>query len=215
MLSYLLFPFLEIYIIVSSRVKYLLGISEDYHTPGQNGPVIFLSGIVGGWSKFGLTKYLKNHDVNAYLPNFGVKSKPLDYYATEIHKLVRRKNLHNVTIVGRSLGGLITLKYAQKYGWDNIKNIFLVATPIYGVRKFPLLKYTRFKYLLPNSPELVSLQSLKFPPKKVICIHGKWDQFMPSQNTIFPGSKTIKVNAVGHNITGLPKNLHPIYDKYL
>jgi len=110
---------------------------------GQGRPVLLLHGFATSsytWHAI-IPELAKNHRVIAIdLRGFGASDKPLDDHYTiqdqtdVVQAFIEQENLHDLTIIGHSFGGGITLGLALKAGQQQqsrIRNIVLVDTIAY------------------------------------------------------------------------------------
>ena len=106
---------------------------ERYNEGGSN-PLIFLH----GWGQniemmLPVAKpFIENHDVIIIdLPGFGKSEEPkyawnVNDYVEMLHTLIQKLKLKNVSLIGHSYGGKISLLYASKYDVDKL---VLFASP--------------------------------------------------------------------------------------
>lgn len=214
-MRYFLILIREIWIIFFLEIKRIFGMNEKQRVSGKKHIIFMVGGIVGSWPERGISKYFINRNFSAILTNFGVKKKDINFYSEELKQIIDKQH-KKVVLIGNSEGGLIILNYANKYGWKKIDKMFCVCTPFYGIRK----QYLRFNHQLlrrfsPINPELIKLQNTIIPNNKLVCIQGKWDQFVDNSSMALPNAIVEKVNVSGHNNIVSMKYLVPIYDKYL
>ena len=118
-----------------------------YHDVGQGEPVIFLHGAGGGASSY--SNFKGNYPafaaagfrcIVADMLGFGLSSKPdipqydLDFFVDGVHRLVKALGLQQVTLLGNSLGGAVSLGYALAHP-DEVKRLILMAPG--GVEDIP------------------------------------------------------------------------------
>lgn len=116
-----------------------VGCRLHYHDQGEGQPIIFIHGSgqgASGWSNFNENAAYFNdkgcRTLMPDLPGFGLSSKPqdieyhLDFFVDGIHEFVSRLELKNFVLVGNSLGGAISLRYALKYP-DQLAKLILMA----------------------------------------------------------------------------------------
>ena len=115
------------------------GLRLHYHEQGEGLPVIFIHGSGQGASGFSNfcqnSPYFAEHGFRALmpdLPGFGYSSTPedakyeLDFYVSAIKQFVDGLGLKSLVLVGNSLGGAISLKFAMDYP-DYISKLILMA----------------------------------------------------------------------------------------
>lgn len=111
-----------------------VNINYERYNKGGGNPLIFLH----GWGQniemmLPIAKpFIKDHDVIIIdLPGFGKSDEPtypwtvLDYVEM-LHTLIKNLNLKNVSLIGHSYGGKISLLYASKY---DVQKLVLLASP--------------------------------------------------------------------------------------
>lgn len=110
------------------------GALKEYRFNGTNGPAIMIQGAgISGWTKDGARLFMKENDVEGVLTYWGMLTKVIDSYLDRLNAEV--ECYPHSTLVGYSAGGFIALGYVEKYGWDKIKNIVTIATPLMGSQK--------------------------------------------------------------------------------
>jgi len=114
---------------------------EDY---GTGKPVVLIHGwplSLRSWEKQIPALINAGYRVIAYdRRGFGESSKPASGYnydvlAEDLHKVMTKLNLRDVTIVGFSMGGGEVARYLGKYGSDRVsKAVFMSAIPPYMLK---------------------------------------------------------------------------------
>ena len=191
--------FLEILEVLSYPFK--RGIKRREYQ-GKVGPVIGVWGWMGrssGWIHGQLRDYFISSDVRGVLTDFGLETKNIDSYLPHLNDEV--KKFPNSVIVGTSLGGLIALRYVQKYGWKNVRKVVTIVAPFNGVWMCKWIKFLGDVYtdLAPGSKFLNDLKKFKFPRGKVVQILAKWDEFVGDPEEINEPGKKYVIPVVGHN----------------
>jgi 4,5:9,10-diseco-3-hydroxy-5,9,17-trioxoandrosta-1(10),2-diene-4-oate hydrolase len=118
-----------------------------YHDVGQGEPIIFLHGAGGGASSY--SNFKGNYPafaaagfrcIVADMLGFGLSSKPdvpqydLDFFVDGVHRLVQALGLQQVTLLGNSLGGAVSLGYALAHP-EQVARLILMAPG--GVEDIP------------------------------------------------------------------------------
>lgn len=194
----------------------LFGIHGNIETLGKGNIVIGIHGIFGGWTKQGLYKYLTEHSRQGLLLDFGWQTGKIDEYVGKLALEIKKRNIDKPTLIGYSMGSLIAVRYAQKYGWDRVEQVITIAAPFRGAKLAQLINWLPAgKDMLPDSDFLKELRKTNPPKSKLICIVGKWDQFV-GQEDILPGCERVRVPLGGHTtLQRYSDNLKPVFDKYL
>ena len=143
------------------------GYRLHYHDQGKGHAVIFLHGSgqgASGWSNFKTNApAFQKEGYRTIIPDligFGYSSKPEDIkYSLEFHldslkQLIDHLQLDKVTLVGNSLGGALSIKYALSFP-DKVEKLILLAPggiePQDVYRRMPGL-HAMFKVVLSESP---------------------------------------------------------------
>jgi pimeloyl-ACP methyl ester carboxylesterase len=170
---------------------------QKYEFGGQNGPIIGIHGVTGGWAKDGLKRFMEENNVSGTLMYLGKLLNRIDSYLPILDTELKKHKLP--TLVGLSTGGLIALRYASKYNaWDRINKIVTIATPFMGYTK--LLKYVfpNLQDLVNSSEILTEIRNFKPPENKVISLFAKEDKMIPKPNKIQLNWPSIITNAQSH-----------------
>ena len=193
-----------------------------YHDVGQGEPVIFLHGAGGGASSY--SNFKGNYPafaaagfrcIVADMLGFGLSSKPdipqydLDFFVDGVHRLVKALGLQQVTLLGNSLGGAVSLGYALAHP-DEVKRLILMAPG--GVEDIPtylampgianmFAVYKAGKTGPEAMREVMRLQL--FDPCPVFGFWGVNDQFNPVGGAMkiienAPQARLMLVNRCGH-----------------
>lgn len=194
----------------------LFGITRITETPGKGKTIVGIHGILGGWTKQGLYKYLIEHNLKGLLLDFGWQTGAIDKYANKLASEVEKRNIKQPILVGYSMGGLIVIRYAQKYGWDKVEKVITIAAPVHGSKAAHLIGWLAAgKDMFPESNFLKELRKTKPPREKLVCISGKWDQFV-GQEDVLAGCEVVHVPLGGHTtLQRHSDNLKSVLDKYL
>lgn len=194
---------------------------------GQGRPVLLLHGFATSsytWHAI-IPELAKNHRVIAIdLRGFGASDKPLDDHYTiqdqadVVQAFIEQENLHDLTIIGHSFGGGITLALALKAGEERqsrIRNIVLVDTVAYR-QPIPIF----FKLL--QVPMLGDVSMTLVPPE-VQAGQGLrlayYDRDKISAQDIAEYANTLYSPAAKHALTKtvekiIPDNIDEIADRY-
>lgn len=110
-----------------------------YEDHGAGKPVVLIHGwpLSGqSWEKQTTALVAAGHRVITYdRRGFGMSDKPAfgydyDTLAADLHQIITRLNLHEVTLAGFSMGGGEVARYLGKYGSERVKRaVFIAAIP--------------------------------------------------------------------------------------
>lgn len=188
----------EIFNEVREATRWLTFKRDNVVLSGEKGPIVGIRGLGGGWPK-DIVKYFSESSYAGVFMNLGLQTGSIDSYIEAVKKEV--ETYHNPVIVGFSMGGIVALRYAQLYGWGDIRKVITVGMPFNGVKMFSKIKKLGgvYKDLSPQSSLLKELRNDKVPPHKLLNIFAKFDQFVGDHNSFDVPSEKIEVNIVGHN----------------
>ena len=194
----------------------LVGIRGKTEIPGKGRVVIGIHGIFGGWTRQGLYKYLTEHNLKGLLFDFGWQTGKINKYVEKLALEIEKRNIKQPILVGYSMGGLIAVRYAQKHGWDKVEKMITIAAPFRGSKLAQLIKWLPAgKDMFPESDFLKELRKTNPPKGKLVCIVGKWDQFVNKED-LLPGCEKFSIPLGGHTtLQRYSDNLIPAFDKYL
>jgi non-heme chloroperoxidase len=110
-----------------------------YEDHGSGKPVVLIHGYPlsgSAWEKQVPVLLESGHRVITYdRRGFGQSSQAgsgynYDTFAEDLHKLIKKLDLHEVTLIGHSMGGGEVARYPGKYGTQNISRlVFLAGVP--------------------------------------------------------------------------------------
>jgi len=155
-----------------------------------------------------LKRYLERCDINVVffdvsIPRslgFGVKS--IDELAEDIKEFFLKNNLTNVSLIGMSAGGVISLIFLEKFmGWKYVNKFIAISSSFKGgwlsfFMQFLAPLSSRFK---PNGDVTKEISNLVLKhPEKIVTITGKWDEFVEPLTSKLNGVRNIVTNEGGH-----------------
>ncbi len=152
---------------------------SEFEYKGTYEPIIGLHGVDGGWTKRGFREYMDKKNVNGVLTYFGELTNGIDTYVDKLNTYI--EGYPNPIIVGFSAGGIVAIRYAEKYGWNGFKKIITIASPFFGsppAKKLRMLGKS-FEDLATGSKFLSNVREIVPPPNKVFSIFAKTDLKAP------------------------------------
>lgn len=172
------------------------GIKIKYSDTGSGKPIVFIHGF--GANSFTwryLLKYfsLEYRVISIDLMGFGDSEKPINSgylvsdQATIVSDFIKDKNLNDVTLVGNSLGGTISL-FTYFKTKDKVTNLILLNPAVYTTKKIPA-------YISLLQIPLLNRLALKIGPKNFLANFAL--------KTIFYDDSLITrqmINNYGHNM---------------
>lgn len=176
--------------------------TQDVALWGKNSPVLAIPGWradIAGWLPGGLISYCLERDLSGRLLGLGRVDQSVATYAPRVHQAV--SELDKPTLIGISLGGLIALHYAIRYGWQDIKAVVTIGCPFNGVELLKLLPFKRGALvdLTPGSQALLEIASIEAKPDQIVNVLTVGDNFVGNPHTIACPGKKVVVSAAGHN----------------
>jgi pimeloyl-ACP methyl ester carboxylesterase len=191
--------------------------NSEFRFDGKNGPIIALHGVGGCWAKNGFRKYLEQNNVCGTLAYFGAMTDNLDNHVDKIAKYIDR--YANPFIIGFSAGGIIALKYAEKYrAWNKLRRIITIATPLFGSPIASKLGFVgkTFEQLSVGSMYLEEVRKIKPPKGKVLSVFAEKDLKAPFENVQTVNWEVMLTGAQSHGeIHNNYKIIEPIINKEL
>lgn len=169
---------------------------KKFEFDGKNGPIIGIHGVFGGWVDAGIKTYMKSRGVCGSLVYFGSLTRGLDYYLPSVDEEIKKHP--NALILGYSGGGLLALRFAQKYGWDGFGKIITIETPFNGIPRFYGFLGKTLRELQTRSQVLIEILALKPPPNKVLSLFALEDYFTPNPKELKLNWPTVVLGARSH-----------------
>lgn len=172
---------------------------ERVETQGAFGPVLGFNGVFGGWPEGGIRKYLKEKGVAASLVYLGTLTNGIDSYVAEVAKEIKKRP--GALIIAFSASGLVVLRYAQLYGWNNFKKVISIATPFQPVPAAENLKdvHQFFKDFSTESPILSEILNLRPPEGKALSLFASKDVFTPKPESVKLNWPSAILDTSGHS----------------
>ncbi|GEM_PF-5253623 len=150
--------------------------------------------------------YLERKGFTVYWTNFSLLKGSHHDAAKYLSKYIEKHRLHNITLVGVSMGAVSSLLYLQEYdGWVKVRKFISIGGPLKGTPLAFLIYFlTPGRQVLPNSTFIKNLVGNIKHPERIVCISAKFDEFVPHWSNTVPHAYNRVVDIVGHN------NLHVI-----
>ncbi len=147
----------------------------SYQVSGKGRPVLFVHGF---GEEANVWDGLKEHLQDRYriiipdLPGSGeserIPDMSIDGMAEPLHDIIHAEGLHNCTLIGHSMGGYITLAFAEKY-WNHLDAFGLFHSTSYADNEEKkatrrkgiafILEHGAFEFLKAATPNLFSPQT--------------------------------------------------------
>jgi triacylglycerol lipase len=166
-------------------------------------PIILIPGLYTKWQFLKAIAdpiSLKGHPVYV-VENLGYNTRAIDDSARLVREFVDEKNLHDVTIIAHSKGGLIAEYFLTYNNQDGrVVKVIAIATPFLGSNVVKYLPGKAYKELHPESEMIKKLNSENDINNKIVSIYGEYDNHVwPTGNCRLEGAKNIQVNIYGHH----------------
>lgn len=171
-------------------------VCKKFEFDGKNGPIIGIHGVFGGWVGQGIKTYMQSRGVCGSLVNFGSLTRGLDYYLPSVYEEVKKHP--NALILGYSAGGLLALRFAEKYGWDSFDKIITIGAPFNGISQLYGFLGKTLRELKTRSQILVEILALKPPPNKVVSLFALEDRLIPNPKELKLNWPTVVLGARSH-----------------
>lgn len=162
--------------------------------------------LVQGWGEpswslmYGIYRHLKEAGYPVTGINLFPNATDIDKQAQKVKALslaiLQETGAKRITLVGHSMGGLISRSFLQKFGGDQwIDQIVTVASPHYGTYAAYVAPGQGARQMEPGSSYLKELnRKIQWPPVKIHCIWSPHDEFVVPQKHaqlkgthVFPG----------------------------
>ncbi|MBV9230718.1 MAG: alpha/beta hydrolase [Chloroflexi bacterium] len=129
---------------VTQRTINIDGLPIHYAVAGQGEPIVFIHGLSGSWRwwRRNIPTLARHYQLYLLdLPGFGAMRRFAQHFqlqesATWLNKLLQALELHEIHLVGHSMGGYISIAYAALYP-EKVKHLVLVDS--IGIRFQTLL----------------------------------------------------------------------------
>ncbi|MDP9310752.1 MAG: alpha/beta hydrolase [Chloroflexota bacterium] len=133
-------------------VVYIDEQAVHYEVFGKGRPVLFLHGWLGSWRYWLPSMEVASSHFRTYafdLIGFGdtyqrAIEPSIGAYADQVIRFLDALGIGRITLVGHSMGGMVSLKTAIQHP-DRIERVVTVGAPIVGSSLAPLLKMTAFR----------------------------------------------------------------------
>lgn len=137
----------------------------------------------------------KDREVIVYPINWQTDKASFDGTIRNLDSYIQQYEGYDTAIIGVSAGGTLAVNMFLKYP-SLIRNVITIATPYYPVE-------------IPNSLLTFTLtqminrlkKSKPFMKKRIISVHGAYDETISKQKSIYKGIQHIMLPTIGHGPT--------------
>ena len=181
-------------------------------------PIVLVHGLVcneGVW--FSLKRFLARRGMGpAYSLSYGPPFASIEIFAAQlaakIDGVLAATGAQQVTLVGHSMGGLVSRAYLRRYGSARVARLVTLGTPHRGSMLAWVLGGESVSQLRPQCEWLTELnlptQPLAVP---VTAIWSRHDNMVaPQANAMLEGADNIAVVGIGHNALLYDRSVHEL-----
>lgn len=173
--------------------------------PGQKNVIIVEKWLYKNLLRKRRIDELRAKGINAY--GFFDQLQHNSFYesADKLREFIEQKELTNVSLIGISSGGIVSLAYLDRYGWKEIDKFISIGTPFKGTPLMIILSmFSSARKLLPNSRFLMGLNTKVENRTNIYCFRALFDMLVPAKSTVLEDAEEVVVDVIGHN------NLHAL-----
>jgi pimeloyl-ACP methyl ester carboxylesterase len=128
----------------------------------------------------------------------GLNVKPVPDSAAVVSALLESHDLHDVTILAHSKGGLIGKHaMASQAGLQRVKGMVAVATPFAGSIYAKYMLAPSLKIFSPRDANLRALASDEAANARIVSVYGAFDPHIPARSAL-TGAKNVELETGGH-----------------
>ncbi|QQG43405.1 MAG: hypothetical protein HYW45_00080 [Candidatus Daviesbacteria bacterium] len=166
-------------------------------------PVVFIHGwFTRNPLYFVFKKHLENEGLSVYMVDLGLQLGDTYEYAKKLKNYIEKNKLSDITLVGVSLGAVISLIYLQKLnGWAKTKEFVSIGGSFKGsplTFLAPLSKSARQVTVGSKLLSDLTSEDLSNHLHQITNLYAKYDEFVPRWSSTIEGAKNIQVNVMGH-----------------
>lgn len=169
--------------------------------------------IVSSWMSqpltyFFLKQYLEKQGFVVYFFSvslweyIGFGATDIDTFAQRIENFFTKHQLKDATLVGISIGGVISLLFLEHYhGWSYVRKFISISAPFEGSILSYLLFFVPLARKFFPGKSVIPKDLLIHNKQKILTVAGKWDEFVQPQTSKLAGIKHITLDDGGHAYT--------------
>lgn len=172
----------------------------DAFARGSRHPVVILPGVYESWHYLRPVAEALNaagHPVHV-VSALGFNHRPIPDSARRVWQRIRELDLHHVTIVAHSKGGLIgkhLLAYDDTEG--RVDRVVAIATPFAGSRMAYYTLPRAVRAFRPDDPVIAGLVAERPVNARITSIAPEWDPHIPESSWL-EGARNVTLPVIGH-----------------
>lgn len=144
------------------------------------------------------------------IEELGANRLPIAGGAALVLDTLRHHDLHNVTVVAHSKGGLVGKLAMLRDHEGRISSLIAVCTPFAGSSRAQLLAWAGTAELRPQAELIRSLSAQHQVDDRITAVSVRYDEHVP-EGTALPGAHNVSLPISGHfRATGHPATLQVI-----
>lgn len=182
---------------------------ELLHPPGGHGsPILLVPGVYESWRFMQPVAehfYRAGHPVHV-LDKLGYNTGAIPAMAEIVTEYLREADLHDVTLVAHSKGGLIA-KYslADEETKRRVRHVVTINTPFLGSRWAYLFLLPSVRMFTPRGPVIRQLMQNLAVNRMITSLYSVFDPHIPETSRL-DGAENVVLPTIGH--------FRPIADRY-
>jgi pimeloyl-ACP methyl ester carboxylesterase len=174
---------------------------QRLHPPTQpRSPVLLIPGVFESWrfmQPVAEHLYRQGHPVHV-LDKLGYNTGAIPDMAVIVSEYLQREDLHDVTIVAHSKGGLIAKQALGQAGiLARVRRLITVNTPFSGSRYASLFLLPSVRMFAPKAPVIRALSLDTAVNRRISSLYSVFDPHIPETSRL-EGAENIVLPTIGH-----------------
>ena len=163
-------------------------------------PVLIIPGVFESWrfmQPVAEHLYRRGHPVHV-LDQLGWNTGAIPEMAVLVSEYLEREDLHDVTVVAHSKGGLIAKQALGQPGTlARVRHLIAVNTPFSGSRYASLFLLPSVRMFAPNGPVIRALALETAVNRRISSLYSVFDPHIPETSRL-EGAENITLPTIGH-----------------
>ena len=167
---------------------------------GDKAPILVIPGVYESWRFLTpLITELHDHGHPVYaVPALRLNVRPVPESAAVVTRFLDEQDLHDVTILAHSKGGLIGKQAMLHPGSSpRVRGMVAVATPFAGSVYAKYMLAPSLRIFSPKDVHLRALASDEAVNSRIVSVYGAFDPHIPARSAL-PGAKNVELETGGH-----------------